>query len=111
MLPAAGCVTARAKPVATAASTAFPPCCKIDAPTSEAWDEVETTRPVADGTPKADSPEVGRAACPAAARTTADGEAMRHARTKTETGSRKNRGDGFIGGTSDSRSYSNSLSS
>ena len=35
-LPAAGCTTASAKPVATAASTAFPPARNISRPASEA---------------------------------------------------------------------------
>src|SRR5688500_13492708 len=51
MLPAVGCVTASANAVATAASTAFPPRCRMLAPTSEAMADVDTTRPVADGTP------------------------------------------------------------
>src|SRR5688572_11456156 len=46
ILPALGCVTASAKAVATAASTAFPPFARIAAPTSEAGAETETTMPV-----------------------------------------------------------------
>src|SRR5688500_10291890 len=53
MLPAVGCVTASAKPVATAASTALPPRRRIAAPTSDAIDDVETTNPLVDGTPAA----------------------------------------------------------
>src|SRR5580765_7875991 len=48
MLPAPGYVTASAKAVATAASTALPPRRRIDAPTSDAMAELETTRPVVD---------------------------------------------------------------
>src|SRR4051812_29944106 len=44
MLPASGKVTARAKAVATAASTALPPLWRISAPTREAGAETETTR-------------------------------------------------------------------
>src|SRR5688500_9276850 len=51
MLPAVGCVTASANPVATAASTALPPRRRMSAPTSEAIDDVETTSPVREGTP------------------------------------------------------------
>ena len=46
MLPAAGCVTARAKAVATAASTALPPFCRIATPTSLAGPDTETTMPL-----------------------------------------------------------------
>ena len=34
IFPALGNTTAKASPVATAASTAFPPCLRIEAPTS-----------------------------------------------------------------------------
>src|SRR4051812_48829266 len=49
-LPALGWVTASAKAVATAASTAFPPRARTDAPTSEASPETETTTPRRDAT-------------------------------------------------------------
>src|SRR5438128_2534078 len=45
ILPAAGYVTARANAVATAASTALPPCFKTSTPTSLAGAETETTMP------------------------------------------------------------------
>ncbi len=45
MLPALGCVTARANAVATAASTAFPPIASTEAPASQAGAEVQTTDP------------------------------------------------------------------
>ena len=45
MLPALGCVTASANPVATAASTALPPSASTDAPASQAGAEVHTTAP------------------------------------------------------------------
>src|ERR1017187_4163905 len=45
IFPAAGYVTARANAVATAASTALPPCFIIETPTSEAGREIETTTP------------------------------------------------------------------
>src|SRR4051812_41303841 len=45
MFPAPGYVTASAKAVATAASTAFPPRARIDAPTSEAGAELLITIP------------------------------------------------------------------
>src|SRR5687767_12467954 len=51
MLPAVGCVTASANAVATAASTALPPRCRMSAPTSDAIADVDTTSPVVDGTP------------------------------------------------------------
>src|SRR5262249_62020732 len=51
MLPALGCVTASAKAVATAASTAFPPLARIEAPASHAGDDVHTTSPSFDETP------------------------------------------------------------
>src|SRR5688572_30828959 len=43
MLPAAGCVTASANPVATAASTALPPAARISSPASDAAAEFDTT--------------------------------------------------------------------
>src|SRR5205807_6781770 len=43
MFPAAGCTTAKAKPVATAASTAFPPCCMMVAPALDASSWTLTT--------------------------------------------------------------------
>ena len=43
MLPAEGWVTARARPTATAASTALPPVCRIATPASVAWISRETT--------------------------------------------------------------------
>ena len=46
ILPAAGCVTASAKAVATAASTAFPPDLRICKPASEPGCETETTTPL-----------------------------------------------------------------
>jgi hypothetical protein len=52
MLPAAGCVTASAKAVATAASTALPPMAITEAPASQAGADVHTTRPSFDGTPR-----------------------------------------------------------
>src|SRR5262249_38499918 len=51
MLPAKGCVTASANAVATAASTALPPLARIDAPTSEAMSDDDTTSPVVEATP------------------------------------------------------------
>jgi hypothetical protein len=51
MLPADGWVTASAKPVATAASTALPPRASTVAPASHAGADVHTTDAVADGTP------------------------------------------------------------
>ena len=45
MLPASGCTTSSAKPTATAASTALPPCCMIRTPTSLAIGLPETTMP------------------------------------------------------------------
>ena len=45
MLPANGCVTAIANPTATAASTALPPFCSTDTPTSAAIDSIATTMP------------------------------------------------------------------
>src|SRR5688572_12185876 len=45
MLPAAGCTTASARPVATAASTAFPPALSTAAPTSLASAFADTTMP------------------------------------------------------------------
>src|SRR3954471_9213132 len=45
MFPALGCVTASAKAVATAASTALPPFLRMAAPTSEAIEVVDTTIP------------------------------------------------------------------
>src|SRR5690606_14534596 len=45
MFPAVGCVTARAKPVAIAASTALPPASRIRAPTSLASVFADTTIP------------------------------------------------------------------
>jgi hypothetical protein len=45
-LPAAGYVTASAKAVATAASTALPPCLRMDTPTSDAGPETDTTTPL-----------------------------------------------------------------
>src|SRR5262249_42286123 len=49
ILPAAGYVTASAKAVATAASTALPPLCKMSRPTSEAGAETENTLPLRPG--------------------------------------------------------------
>ena len=46
-LPASGLTTASAKPVAMAASTAFPPSWRTASPTSEAYSSVETTMPSA----------------------------------------------------------------
>src|SRR5437867_4272006 len=46
MLPASGQVTARAKPTATAASTALPPLFRTAAPTSEAGGDTDTTMPL-----------------------------------------------------------------
>src|SRR5262245_18781147 len=51
-LPAAGWVTARAKPVATAASTALPPFARTDAPASHAGADTQTTRPSLEGVPR-----------------------------------------------------------
>ena len=45
MLPATGKTTARANPVATAASTAFPPARSTSMPASEAASCAETTMP------------------------------------------------------------------
>src|SRR6185503_2509299 len=50
MLPALGRVTASAKAVATAASTALPPRARTDAPASQAGADVHTTRPSLDET-------------------------------------------------------------
>src|SRR6516164_4975620 len=44
-LPASGQVTARANAVATAASTAFPPCLRMLHPTADASGDTETTIP------------------------------------------------------------------
>ena len=44
-LPAAGCVTARAKPTATAASTALPPRFKTSTPTRVACSSADPTMP------------------------------------------------------------------
>ncbi len=52
MLPADGCVTASANEVATAASTAFPPFARTEAPASHAGAETHTTKPSFDGTPR-----------------------------------------------------------
>src|SRR5688572_10657230 len=49
-LPALGCVTASAKPVATAASTALPPRARTAAPTSDARPDTDTTTPRRDWT-------------------------------------------------------------
>src|SRR5262249_19631489 len=46
MLPASGQVTARAKPTATAASTALPPFFRTATPTSAAGAETQTTMPL-----------------------------------------------------------------
>src|SRR4051812_36422742 len=51
-LPAEGCVTASAKAVATAASTALPPWASTPAPASQDGVETQTTRPSFDGTPR-----------------------------------------------------------
>src|SRR3954447_21875720 len=51
MLPALGWVTASAKAVATAASTAVPPLARTPAPASHAGADVHTTRPSLDETP------------------------------------------------------------
>src|SRR3954468_15316580 len=51
MLPALGWVTASAKAVATAASTADPPLASTAAPASQAGAGVETTSPPFEGTP------------------------------------------------------------
>src|SRR5215204_3037609 len=51
MFPALGRVTASAKAVATAASTALPPLARIAAPASHAGADVQTTRPSLDETP------------------------------------------------------------
>src|SRR4051794_5432185 len=50
MLPASGCVTARANAVATAASTALPPRAIASRPAIEASAETETTSPRVDVT-------------------------------------------------------------
>src|SRR5689334_11419870 len=49
-LPANGCVTASAKAVVTAASTALPPLLRIAAPRSEASSDDDTTSPAFDVT-------------------------------------------------------------
>src|SRR5512145_3207290 len=59
MLPAEGWVTAKAKLVATAASTAFPPLASTDAPASHAGAETQTTRPSFDDTPRSWAPGFG----------------------------------------------------
>src|SRR6516225_11752095 len=46
MFPVAGCVTARAKAVAIAASTALPPCCRIASPAAAPGSETATTTPL-----------------------------------------------------------------
>src|SRR5215210_1275955 len=43
IFPASGCTTARAKPTATAASTALPPCCRMSRPTCLAIGLPDTT--------------------------------------------------------------------
>src|SRR5581483_2771652 len=58
MLPAAGQVTARAKAVATAASTALPPRCRTARPASAAAGDTHTTRPL-----RASTAGVPAAAC------------------------------------------------
>src|ERR1700722_3082426 len=50
MLPAGECTTARANPVATAASTALPPACMISAPACEASACTVTTMACSAGT-------------------------------------------------------------
>src|SRR5690349_9885415 len=63
MLPANGWVTAIAKPTATAASTALPPFCSTDTPTSAAIDSIATTMPcrARTGWRAADSGEIRKA--------------------------------------------------
>src|SRR5438552_3535356 len=51
MLPAAGCVTARAKAVATAASTALPPSLRMVRPASDPGADTDTTTPLRNSTP------------------------------------------------------------
>src|SRR3569833_2978524 len=64
MLPALGCVTARANAVATAASIALPPFLRPAAPAPDAGAEVDTTIPFRDET-------IALSACCAAALATA----------------------------------------
>src|SRR5687767_4651930 len=52
MFPAAGFVTASANAVATAASTAFPPCASTPAPASHDQYDVQTTVPSLATTPR-----------------------------------------------------------
>ena len=56
MLPALGSVTASAKAVATAASTALPPLARTAAPASHAGADVHTTSPSFDETPRLAAP-------------------------------------------------------
>ena len=72
MFPAVGCVTARAKAVATAASTALPPSRSTSAPTREATSLCDTTMPVFErvGTDAADASPATRSADVQADRTT-----------------------------------------
>src|SRR4051812_38785943 len=58
-LPADGWVTASAKAVATAASTALPPCARTLAPASQEGAETQTTRPSLDGTPRSSADRSG----------------------------------------------------
>src|SRR3954449_9338251 len=58
-LPASGCVTASANAVATAASTALPPCARTLAPASHEGAETQTTRPSFDGTPRSSAERIG----------------------------------------------------
>ena len=81
-LPAEGCVTASAKPVATAASTALPPRLRMSMPTWEASGEREATTPFWPRTTCAGSAVAGSAlgassaATPAVASTAASGSAQ-----------------------------------
>src|SRR4051812_23278450 len=80
MLPALGRVTASAKAVATAASTAFPPLDSTAAPASQAGLEVHTTMPFFEGTPSSGAEiskrEHGTARSTTTARSTHDLEAI-----------------------------------
>ena len=83
MLPAVGWVTARAKAVATAASTALPPSHRTSAPTCEAMKFCETTMPLrarAGGAAAEAGPDDAQAIAATAATSTED-------RTRTLMGS------------------------
>src|SRR5687767_10682543 len=100
MLPADGCVTASANAVATAASTALPPRRRMSAPISDAIEEVETTSPVVDATPRsldagdAGAPDVDDAATEPVC---ADVHAARYGATTRSVATTRARGIRIIG--------------